>query len=75
MNMVHNERTKLLANALDRASSACLTVGFLAPVAAAYYGPLGSMPQAGVLISGCAAWIVAALTLHYGASATLKDLR
>jgi hypothetical protein len=26
-----NERTKLLANALDRASTACLTAGVLAP--------------------------------------------
>jgi hypothetical protein len=37
MSLVHNERTKLLANALDRASTASLTVGVLAPIAAALY--------------------------------------
>jgi len=30
---VQNERTKLFANALDRASTACVAVGILAPVA------------------------------------------
>jgi hypothetical protein len=34
---IDNERTKLLANALDRASTACLTVGVVAPFAAALY--------------------------------------
>ena len=29
MSLIHNERTKLLANALDRASTACLAVGVL----------------------------------------------
>lgn len=32
-----NERVKLLANALDRASTACVTVGVLGPIAAVLY--------------------------------------
>ncbi len=32
MSLIHNERTKLLANALDRTSTACLAVGLIAPV-------------------------------------------
>ena len=32
--MIENERTKLIANALDRASTACLAVGVLAPLGA-----------------------------------------
>lgn len=75
MTLVHNERLKLLANALDRASTACLTVGFLAPVAAAYYGPAASLPSALILVTGCATWIGAAFSLHYGASGVLKGLR
>jgi hypothetical protein len=33
--VIANERAKLLANALDRASTACVTVGVLGPTAAA----------------------------------------
>jgi hypothetical protein len=29
MSQIHNERTKLLANALDRASTACFAVGVI----------------------------------------------
>jgi hypothetical protein len=36
--MIDNERTKLLANALDRASTACLTVGIITPLAGYIYG-------------------------------------
>ncbi|MBP2557760.1 hypothetical protein J2857_000511 [Neorhizobium galegae] len=32
------EQTKLLANAFDRASTACITVGVVTPVAAMLYG-------------------------------------
>jgi hypothetical protein len=31
--LVANERTKLLANALDRASTSCFTVGIATPLA------------------------------------------
>lgn len=31
MSLVHNERTKLFANALDRASTACFAVGVCGP--------------------------------------------
>lgn len=31
MTLVHNERTKLLANSLDRLSTACVAAGFIAP--------------------------------------------
>jgi 1,4-dihydroxy-2-naphthoate octaprenyltransferase len=37
MSLVGNETTKLPANALDRASTACLSVGVLAPVAGYLY--------------------------------------
>jgi hypothetical protein len=32
MSIVRNERIKLIANALDRASTACIAVGILAPI-------------------------------------------
>jgi hypothetical protein len=47
MSLIHNERTKLLANALDRVSTAFIAVGVL--------GQALSLPPAGDL------WILAAL--------------
>jgi len=37
MSLVRNEQTKLLANALDRASTASLAVGVLGPISANVY--------------------------------------
>jgi hypothetical protein len=38
MSLVHNERTKLTANWLDRAGTAAITVGVIAPLAALIFG-------------------------------------
>ena len=60
--LIHNERVKLLANALDRASTACLTVGIAAPLATYLYGSghvgLGNVLAASYL------WLCAAFGLH-----------
>jgi hypothetical protein len=52
---VHNERTKLPANALDRASTACGTVGVLTPVSSILYG-WGRNLDAGFLVSAFYVW-------------------
>ncbi|TPG41937.1 hypothetical protein EAH89_28230 [Roseomonas nepalensis] len=67
-----NERTKLLANALDRASTACVTVGVLAPMAAVLY--TGSQPSPWLLGLGVLAWLVVARALHGMAAATLARI-
>ncbi len=77
MSLIHNERTKLTANALDRASTACLTVGVLGPAAAALYG-LGNVttPPANVLIIiGSGLWLVASAMLHLLARGMLGRLK
>lgn len=73
MSLVDNERTKLLASALDRASTACLTVGVLAPIAAAFYTSAG--PPIGPLLIGVFAWMSAAGILHWAARWVLRTLR
>lgn len=73
MSQIHNERTKLLANAFDRASTACLTVGILAPIAAAIYTPVGIAPVLGVVVS-CAGWLAAAIALHLLARRVLGQM-
>jgi hypothetical protein len=51
--VVYNEKTKLLANALDRASTASITVGVLAPLAAAFLNITGSNPPEPTRFATC----------------------
>lgn len=74
MPLIHNERTKLLANALDRASTACIAVGLIGPTVATTNGgnPL-HLSWIAILASG--AWILAAVALHLGARHVLGRLQ
>ncbi|RYE66865.1 MAG: hypothetical protein EOP17_10260 [Rhizobiaceae bacterium] len=72
--LVHNERTKLRANALDRLSSASVAAGFIAPIA--------SMSNNGVtfgisvsIVASTTAWIFTALVLHFAAQLMLGKQR
>jgi len=55
--LVHNERAKLVANALDRASTGCFVTGILVPTASVMLGqspvPLDNL---GVAIGAWAIW-------------------
>ena len=76
MSVVHNERTKLLANALDRASTACFTVGIATPVAGYVYNIAGlreGLPGI-VLAFGVVGWFVVGVGLHMLARRTLGRL-
>jgi hypothetical protein len=46
-NLVFNEQTKLFATALDRLSTACFSIGVLAPAAGAYFN-LTASSQPGI---------------------------
>ena len=73
--LVHNERTKLLALALNTASTSAFTVGVLAPVAAAFYNfSLPGLPLH-FLVVGAALWILLAVVLHLLARRLLGELR
>lgn len=74
MSLIHNERTKLAANALDRASTACLTVGVFGPGAAALYG-VGGPAARGWVVVGAVLWLAAAAMLHFMARLTLGRLK
>ncbi|PXA98147.1 hypothetical protein DMC47_10190 [Nostoc sp. 3335mG] len=75
MSLIENERTKLVANALDRTSTACLTVGVLAPVAAVLYGASGTPLSAWAFGLGSAIWLSAAVALHWVARMVLGGLK
>ena len=53
MSLIQNERVKLLANALDRASTSCLTVGVNTPVAGYLYGIARYAGGAVFLLKAC----------------------
>lgn len=75
MSLVHNERTKLFANALDRASTACFTVGVLSPIVAALYGIGGPGTASAVtIVLSSAFWLLAAVVLHLRANRVLGKL-
>lgn len=75
MSEIQNERTKLLAAALNAAATSAFTVGVLAPVAATFYN-LGTSRQArGAIIAGALLWIGAAIMLHLAARRVLGWLK
>jgi hypothetical protein len=71
-NTIHNERTKLLANALDRASTASLAVGFIAPVVSIGNG---QTPSLAFLVISVGVWFLIAMALHMIARRVLGGLR
>ncbi|QYU66390.1 hypothetical protein J4558_15540 [Leptolyngbya sp. 15MV] len=77
MSVIANERTKLLASALDRASTACFTVGVATPLAGWIYdiGGLRTTLAPEGLAVGISGWLFAAILLHLGARRLLGSLK
>ena len=77
MTQVHNERTKLLANALDRASTTCFTVGVATPLAGYLYDIAGfrSVISTLELALGFGGWLLAALVLHLLGRRVLRGIK
>ena len=73
--LIHNERTKLLANALDRLSTAFVAVSVLAPLTATVVSGLASTVQALALWGITATSILVALLLHLAARSVLGGLK
>jgi hypothetical protein len=70
---VHNERAKLAANALDRASTAVLSAGMFGPIANSLYG-LGTPLPWEWLIAWFFIWVGVAVALHLAARHILGGL-
>lgn len=75
--LVDNERTKLLAGALDRASTAIFTVGIVTPSASYFFDLQGTRATMGLL--GLGGFVVlsflTAIGLHLLARSVLGELR
>jgi hypothetical protein len=66
------EQIKLRAAALDRISTACTTIGVLAPLAGTFLN--AATPTESSLFVACFIYLGAALILHYAAIYTLDGL-
>ncbi len=73
---ISNERARLLANALDRASTACVTVGIFGPISATLYGPGAVAPaeHSAFYAASATIWPCAAVFLHVMARQALGTL-
>jgi hypothetical protein len=75
MSLVRNEQTKLLANALDRASTASLAVGVFGPISAnVYASDWTKSPGFVIILTVSLVWIIVAIALHIFARRILKGL-
>jgi hypothetical protein len=76
MSLTRNEQIKLMANALDRASTACFTVGIVTPLAGFLYNVGGLRTLVGPLelAIGVIGWLMACVFLHGGARRILRGL-
>ena len=77
MSLIDNERTKLLANAFDRASTACFTVGIATPLAGYLYGVMNFTQTVDRvwLAFTVFAWLSGTVALHLIARRLLKGLK
>ena len=74
MSLIHNERWKLTATALNGVAIATMVAGFIAPFVAVSYGVSGATP--GLYFAGLSlAWFFTAAALHFVARAALGRLR
>ncbi len=75
MDLIHNERVKLLALAFNTASTSAFTVGVLAPVAAAFYDLAPSREAPRTVVLGALLWIGASVVLHLAGRRVLGWLK
>jgi hypothetical protein len=71
------EKAKLLANACDRLSTACFTIGILTPLAGYVYNVTGFRSAIGLwpLIGGVVGWLIVAIGLHLLARRVLNRIQ
>jgi Na+/melibiose symporter-like transporter len=71
--LVHNERTKLIANALDRASTGAFLAGVAVPTATAMFGQQSIAWE--YFFSCVLLWVAVGVILHVEARKVLGALR
>lgn len=72
--LIENEKTKLLASALDRVSTGVFLVGIVGPFAAIIYKTAPSLGDDALLLS-IFCWFTGGVIIHKGAQKVLETLR
>ena len=74
---VHNEQVKALAGLINSAAGSCITLGFIAPAAGAFWGYFADTQFVSLkaLVLGFFVWIGAAVLLHLQSRRVLKGIR
>ncbi|NKN36806.1 hypothetical protein HFC70_10620 [Agrobacterium sp. a22-2] len=75
MTLIHNERTELLANALDRASTACIAAGLIGPAVGIANHSATAPALSWAPLLGTVIWLFAAIALHLFARRVLGGLQ
>lgn len=77
MNLIENERTKLLAAALNTACTSCFTVGIATPAAGYIFNVSNFRANVGLatLMVAAVGWLITAAGLHLLARHVLGRLR
>ena len=75
--LITNERTRLLASALNTACTSCFTVGVATPIAGYVYNVSGfrSGIEIGAIVISLVIWLAAAASLHMIARTVIGGLR
>jgi hypothetical protein len=72
--LIHNERTKLLAAAVNTTAVATIIAGVIAPMAGLFYGS-SSISVGAWWVFGSALWLLVGFALHLVAQVVLGRLR
>jgi hypothetical protein len=73
--LIHNERIKLRANALNTMATSRFAIGVLAPIATSFYNLTSDHVPVHTVVIGIVLWFGAAWWLHQQATRVLEGLR
>jgi hypothetical protein len=75
VSLIHNERTKLSATALNGVAIASIVAGFITPLAAASFGVQNTVNlSVPAILAAALGWLGAGLVLHFTARRLLGRL-
>jgi predicted tellurium resistance membrane protein TerC len=73
--VIHNERVKLRAGALNTMATSCFAIGVLAPIATSFYNLISDHVPVHTVVLGIVLWMAAAIGLHQQATRALEGLK
>ncbi len=74
MNLAHNERVKLKANAVNTVATSCFAAGVLAPLSASFYNLTADQIPLHTVVLGIILYLGSAIWLHRKAVEILGSL-